>query len=86
MSPTASQVANAKIIRAKVRRSIEEFLTKNEYNAWILPVSCVLPFPHNPAQRPVPVELGLFMHRLIVSLLSLLLMLMLLPLVSLLVD
>eukprot|EP00026_Physarum_polycephalum_P006290 Phypoly_transcript_06332.p1 GENE.Phypoly_transcript_06332~~Phypoly_transcript_06332.p1 ORF type:complete len:530 (+),score=72.65 Phypoly_transcript_06332:180-1769(+) len=52
--PTSSQVGAAKMIRSQTRHAIEAFL--EAHDAWILPVSCVLPFAHNPEHGPIACE------------------------------
>lgn len=54
-SPTTSQVGSAKMIQSQTRHAIEAFL--ENYDAWILPVSCVLPYPHNPSHSPIACEI-----------------------------
>lgn len=53
-SPTSAQVGAAKMIRSQARHAIEAFL--ETHDAWILPVSCVLPFAHDPARGPLACE------------------------------
>eukprot|EP01112_Ceratiomyxa_fruticulosa_P018738 TRINITY_DN603_c0_g3_i8.p1 TRINITY_DN603_c0_g3~~TRINITY_DN603_c0_g3_i8.p1 ORF type:complete len:479 (+),score=81.13 TRINITY_DN603_c0_g3_i8:733-2169(+) len=45
-SPTSTQVNNAKVIRSKLRGLVHSIL--NNFDGWILPISSVLPFEHNP--------------------------------------
>lgn len=43
------------MIQSQTRHAIEAFL--ENYDAWILPVSCVLPYPHNPSHSPIACEI-----------------------------
>lgn len=42
------------MLRSKTRHAIEAFL--ETHDAWILPVCCVLPFPHDPAHGSIACE------------------------------